>query len=506
MSMGINRRSFLKLAGAAAPAMLLPKLGSLIESKSKFDSNNYPNIIIILFDAMSARNLSVYGYQRPTSPNLERFAERATVYHEHYSGGNYTIPGTASLLTGTYPWTNRAINHSGKVANHLVRNNIFYTLGKDYYRLAFTQNIWAHLILTQFRSDIDKVLSPGTFGELNYLLSHYFPNDENMAARALDDFLFKMDSLPASLIFGPLQRALYFRDSARLETTGYPRGLPQNVNYPLYFRLKNVFDGLASLLDSSPSPFFAYLHLFPPHAPYRAIDKFDSTFIDGWFPEKKPIHRFSDGFSYSKLASAHRSYDEYIASIDWEFGKLLDNLEASGIFENSFVVITSDHGEMFERGEKAHSTVLLYDPVVHIPLLVSVPGQQIRRDIYTPTNAVDILPTLLNLVGKPIPSWAEGRLLPGLGGNDDYERSMYVIEAKSNPAFKPLTKSTIVLRKGNYKLIYYTGYESEDTFELYDLSADIEELNDLFPMQPIVAGHMKEELLDTLFEVNKPYA
>ena len=99
---------------------------------------------------MSARNLSVYGYPRPTTPNLERFAERATVYHSHIAGGNFTIPATASLLTGTYPWTHRAINHRGMVHQDTVDKNIFRAVGTDYQRLAFPQNVWADLIVSQF--------------------------------------------------------------------------------------------------------------------------------------------------------------------------------------------------------------------------------------------------------------------------------------------------------------------------------------------------------------------
>jgi arylsulfatase A-like enzyme len=290
-----------------------------------------------------------------------------------------------------------------------------------------------------------------------------------------------------------------------LKLEGYPRGLPQNVNYPISFRLEDVFEGLASLLQELPSPFFTYLHLFPPHAPYRASDKFYAKFLDRYSPVKKPEHRLGDRLSNLVVKTARRGYDEYVASLDWEFGRLMDAMEDAGIFENSYVVVTSDHGEMFERGEKAHATVLLYDPIVHIPLMISTPGQQSRRDVYTPTHAVDVLPTLLQLAGKPVPSSSEGRLLPGLGGVEDMERSLFVVEAKNTPAFQPFKKATVAMQKGNYKLIYYTGYEAEDTFELYDLDADIEELNDLYPAQPVIAKRLKEELLESLFAANKPY-
>jgi len=500
-----NRRSFLKLLGATAPAILWPRLASQFSGSTNQKNNSLPNVIIILFDAMSARNLSVHGYPRPTSPALERFAERATVYHSHYSAGNYTIPAVASLLTGTYPWKNRAINHRGAVKHSMIENNIFRVLGSDYYRLAFPQNFWANLILAQFQEDIDVLLPSGAFAELNYLLSDYFPNDKNMAARALDDFAFNIADEPPSLLLGSLQRMLYSWESNRLSTNGYPEEIPHDVNYPINFRLEDVFDGLISLFPELPSPFFTYLHLLPPHTPYRPSDRFFNTFRDGMKPTRKPVHKFADGTPNSELNLARRLYDEYIASLDWELSRLMNSLESQGVLENSYVIITADHGEMFERGEKGHSTPLLYDPVVHIPLLISAPGQKTRRDVYAPTNSVDLLPTFAQLTGKPIPAWCDGKPLPGLGGEDDLERSTYSVEAKLSPANGLLTKATVALWKGDQKLIYYTGYEQEDTFELYNLSEDIEELNDLYPAQPVIAKRMKEELLEAFLIANKPY-
>lgn len=502
----IDRRSFLKLMGMAAPTVLAPAAASWIHQNLKLSDSSKPNIIVLLFDAMSARNLSVYGYPRKTSPNLERFAERANVYHSHHAGGNYTIPGTASILTGMYPWTHRAVNHSGKIKNSLVGNNIFSVLGEDYHRIAFPQNVWSSFIVSQFEDDIDTLLSAGAFGELDYMLSAHFPNDGNMAARALDDFVFKMNQSPVSLILGSMQSALFLRESTLLDSQGYPRGLPHNVNYPIYFRLEKVMEDLAALLTDQSSPFFAYLHLFPPHAPYRPSRLFNRSFVgDGFVPVDKPIHRLSDQLLDDKLNVARQSYDQYIASLDDELGNLLDAMENAGVFENSYVIITSDHGEMFERGEKAHSTPLLYEAITHVPLLISAPGQKIRRDVYSPTNAVDLLPTFAQMAGKPVPAWSEGLPLPGLGGTDDPERGIYTVEAKLSSAFVPFNKATVSFQKGNHKLIYYTGYESEDAFELYDLNADAEELKDLYAAQPAFAKKMKDELLEAFFAANKPY-
>ena len=66
------------------------------------------NVIVLVFDAWSAHDVPLYGYQRDTVPNVVRFAENATVYHNHYTAGTFTVPGTASLLTGLLPWSHRA--------------------------------------------------------------------------------------------------------------------------------------------------------------------------------------------------------------------------------------------------------------------------------------------------------------------------------------------------------------------------------------------------------------
>ena len=500
----INRRDFLKLMGSVAPLTLFPSVSSLANVGTKQNSTK-PNVIILLFDAMTSRNLSLYGYKRPTTSNFERFAQRATVYHSHYSGGNYTIPGTSTLLTGTYPWTSRALNYSGGVLEKIVENNIFRAFGDEYHRLAFPQSMMANFIVSQFTKDIDTFLPAGAFGNLDSLTYKYFPKDQNMALRALDDFMLKMDDKPSSMVFGAINWSLYYRESERLSKSEYPKGLPHNVTYPLYFDLENLLDGVASLIPSLPEPFFTYLHLYPPHAPYRATKKFDGKFIDGWGPIDKPVHPLSEHSSKGKLLSTRRSYDEYIASLDWEFGNLMDAWTEAGVLENSYVIITSDHGEIFERGETRHTTPLLFDPVVRIPLLISAPGQQTRKDIYAPTNAVDILPTLMQLLDKPTPPLSEGKPLPGLGGVEDYARSTFTVEAKRNPAFAPLDKSTVAMRRDGKKLIYYSGYGSEPFFELYDLENDIEELEDLYPQKPSFFTSMREELLESLHDADKPY-
>jgi len=499
----LNRRDFLKLAALVPGTLVLSSLAPRVFSVGAKQAASQPNVIIFLFDAMSARNLSLYGYHRETTPNFKRFAERATVYHAHNSAGNFTTPGTASLFTGLYPWTHRALNMGGLISRNLLDRNLFHFFAGEYTRLAFSQNIWVNYFLNQFTPNLDSILSPAAFSTVSQVIGSGF--NDPAAYRAYDDFLFHDGNPPPSLVFGLIGRLLfrrqYFQESNSIAQ--YPNGMPRAGIYPIYFELEKIFDGLAVTLEKLPSPFMAYFHLWAPHAPYRPTQKFMDIFDDNWKPEKKPEHRMSMKVAQSQLNTRRRNYDKYIANLDAEFGRLIDGLEANGLLDNSYVIVTSDHGEMLERGEDGHVTPLLYAPLTQVPLLISAPGQRSRTDIYSFTNSVDVLPTLLHLTGREVPEWCEGALLPGLGGKADPDRSTFTVEAKSNPAFAPLTMASIAMFKGTHKLIYYTGYEGEDSFELYNLESDPEELVDLYPGQPEIAGQMKSELLAKLAAENQ---
>jgi arylsulfatase A-like enzyme len=184
---------------------------------------------------------------------------------------------------------------------------------------------------------------------------------------------------------------------------------------------------------------------------------------------------------------------------------LFDFLGSSGLTRNSYIFVTSDHGETFERGDIGHFTRLIFDPLIHVPLFVSMPGQTGRQDIYSRTSNVDLLPTLAHLTGNPVPNWAEGTILPGLGGVGEQNRSIFVLDAKQNSSFEPLTQYSASLTKGDYRLTYYVYPPKIQRFELYNLAEDPEELSNLFSKAGSVAKPMQDELLNTLLEADRLY-
>jgi choline-sulfatase len=291
----------------------------------------------------------------------------------------------------------------------------------------------------------------------------------------------------------------------------YPRGLPL-VRGDNYFVLEEAVDTLGAEVTQSPQPFLAYFHFIPPHDPYNTHREFVDRFRnDGFHPIEKPVDsHFAAGrrFTPQLLERLRRQYDEYILYADREFGRLFQGLEGAGLLANTWVVLTSDHGELFERGIWEHTTPVLYQPVVRVPLLIFEPGRATRLDVTTPTSAVDLLATLLQVTGGAPAEWCEGVVLPPYGGARTPEEGVYCIEAKLNDPATPLHKATVALIQGRYKLTRFFGYDDlggSERVELYDVEDDPEELTELSASQPELARRMLNEMKDKLADMNRGY-
>lgn len=505
---GISRRDFLKMVPIAPLFALVRPLGGALRLSGRPVS---PNIIILVFDAWSADHLSLHGYARNTMPNLEGFADRAVVYHRHYSAGTFTVPGTASLLTGLHPWSHRAFALGGEIIASHLDHQLFHLLTPSHHTVGFSQNEYADLLLAQTGGDLDRRLPVGSFS-LHPVLAYsagILQHDPQVAHASLENGIFQRESgADGSLYFGPLRRLMQWRATKSLDAeyaATYPRGLPAS---PDLFRMQDVVNGTIDILGSLPQPCLAYLHLYPPHGEYRPKGKFNRSFEDGWHPPQKPAHPLIQNPKEIENQENQRwKYDQYTASWDAELARLFDFLKISGLLDTSYVIITSDHGEMFERGVIGHYTPLIYDALVHVPLIISRPDQTSRIDVRTPTSGVDLLPTVASLAGLAAPTWAEGRLLPAFGGTPDQDRSIYVVDAKTNSAFAKLTRFSMSLTKDEHRLTYYQYPDSDYArFELYHLLDDPHELRDLYSEGSALAMHLRDELLQKLVEANRPFA
>jgi arylsulfatase A-like enzyme len=507
MKSRVTRRDFVKLAGLIPLSIAAPKL---VDSLSPRQQNeNIKNVIVVVFDAFSAYHISLYGFQRETTPNLARLSKRAIVYHNHYAGGNYTTPGTASLLTGTLPWTNRAFQQGGPVEESFVHKNIFAAF-QNHYRVAYSHNLWVYTFLNQFKRSLDKYIPMEEYLlERDVFIPKTFRYDADIATVAWNRIIQNNDDGYAySLFLSDFYKEFEFENSAKSSQYKelYPRGVPKNHHFP--FLLEQAVDSIGELLPNLRQPILGYFHFWPPHDPYNTHRDFFNRFQnDGYKPIPKPLDIFHEDGIPPNVPSVE--YDEYILYVDREFGKFYDRLAANGLLDNTWIVLTSDHGEMFERGVLGHITPLLYEPVIRIPLMIFEPGRKTRLDIHTPTSAVDVLPTLLHVTGQPPADWTEGVVLPPFSDSTSGEnRDIYVLEAKKNGTNMPLTIATVALIKEDYKIMYFSGYnelKGEDRIELYNLENDPEEINDLYNIKRGTANDLLHDLKTKLVEVNKPF-
>ena len=210
----------------------------------------------------------------------------------------------------------------------------------------------------------------------------------------------------------------------------FPSGIP-HIAVDDYFLLEDAIDWLGDTLSTLPQPFMGYFHFIPPHVPYLTHRDFQDRFAeDGFSPVYKPPDEFSERKTKVEVLLRKRTnYDEYILYVDQEFGRLMEGLEASGVLEKAWVVLTSDHGEMFERGIQGHVTPVLYEPVIRVPLMIFEPGQKSRRDIHANTSAVDVLPTLLHVTGQEPADWSEGTVLPPFASTEIDPRARLIYSA-----------------------------------------------------------------------------
>jgi arylsulfatase A-like enzyme len=506
MNNQINRRDFLKLAGLLPLGLATPQLLRMLDAHA-LTQERPKNVLVIIFDAFSAYDISSYGFARQTTPNIDRLAKRAVVYHNHFAAGNFTTPGTASLLTGVLPWTHRAINLNGEVAGPYVTKSIF-SVFKDYYRIAYSHNGYANTFLKQFHNDLDELIPRESLYLESYdsFISTLFENDHDIASVSwVRNIKVNEEGSAYSLFLSHLYESLQEKKIESLKPL-FPRGLPTTGLINPYL-LETAVDALNRRLSEIPQPFIGYFHFMPPHHPYRTSREFFNSFKgDGFKLVEKPVDALAGKISMEQLRR-RTEYDEFILYCDREFGRLYSSLESSGLLENTWVILTSDHGEMFERGISGHGSRVLYQPVVRIPLMIFEPGRQVGTDIHEYTSAVDVLPTLAHLTGQETPGWTEGVVLPPYVTTPP-NRNVYVVQAIDNAPDAALTQASTVLTKENYKLHYYFGYPEvpEGEFvKLFDIKSDPEELVDLYASKNTVAMELLNELKGKLAEVNRPY-
>jgi arylsulfatase A-like enzyme len=223
----------------------------------------------------------------------------------------------------------------------------------------------------------------------------------------------------------------------------------------------------------SEGPFFLFLHTFQVHAPYEPPAKYDSSFSDS--PTRGAT---------AEAGPVIDAYDREIRYTDDELRVLHEWMEARGINEQTIWIVLSDHGEeFFEHGTRGHAT-LPYETVLRVPMIFQGPGIRSGARLSASVRHVDLMPTILDLLGMPASPQSTGTSFAA--SLSESQAAAFENDLAPSPIFsatwvlpKGLTAPALSVLEGDYKLIRYLK-DGEEGFEFYDLASDPAEANNLY--------------------------
>ncbi|MFN8059331.1 MAG: sulfatase-like hydrolase/transferase [Vicinamibacterales bacterium] len=372
------------------------------------------NVLLVTIDTLRADRVGAHDGPSIT-PTLDRLAAAGATFSAAYAHVPMTLPSHASILTGLTP------------VHHGVRNNGGFRLGDTVETLA--TRLKGHGYRTG--AFVGAFVLDARFG----------------LARGFDEYDDR------------------YGEDRRLLSFGYVERRAPQVLAP----------AAAWIGRATGQPWFAWVHLYDPHAPYDAPDRLVST-------------------------GAHAAYDNEVAYVDRELGRTLQELQSHGLLERTLIIVTSDHGESLgEHGESTHG-LFAYESTLRVPLVMVGPGVP-ARTIATPrVGHVDILPTVLDLIGLPAPTSAlDGRSLRSLmEGRRETPRAIYfeALDANLTRDWAPLTGVIDLDRK----LI------DLPLPELYDLARDPDESTNLHDVDATTARRLVLRVEDLRRPLSEPAA
>ncbi len=407
---------------ALGAAILLPFLSGGC-SRARPEAGR-PDIVLVVVDTLRADHLGTYGYSRPTSPAIDAFASKATVFESATSAAPWTLPSVMSMMTGRLPSSHRVENDGLRLA-------------RDIPTLA-------------------EVLGAGGYDTAGFV-SHVYVDRPFGFERGFDSF-----------------------EDFGLSRPDYR---PETGMEPTADRVTDA--ALDWVARRGARPFFLFVHYFDPHWPYtppRATrDLFPNAYAGPWDATYDSISKFQD--PERPLPDGYRQflvdrYDGEIRFVDDQWRRLLEGLRRSGRADRTWIVLTADHGEEFkDHGSMGHGRQL-YEEVIRIPLILgrAAPGASGGGSrVSLPVSSIDLFPTIVELAGLGAVPGVQGKSLTSFSGAAG--------SAAAPPSDRALISETVRLgairkavRKEGLKLIRVM---EENRIELYDLLVDPKERHDL---------------------------
>jgi arylsulfatase A-like enzyme len=438
-----------------------------------------PNIVFVVWDTVRADHLGLYGYQRPTTPFLDKWAQDARVYDDCITVGSTTVPSHSSMFTGLLPTEHGTSNEK------YVLSDEFETLAELLRAAGYgTYMFSANPFVSEWKENAS--LTQG-FDTVEH------PWSERYYDRAIRITLSKVK---------PYDRSNPLAERIR---TGKPL-IHWNVKASGELAQQGVKSWLGQ--QDPDRPFFIFLNYMEAHAPLLPSDEHRLKMMS---PEQvrasynvnrhfMPVWSYVFGlenYTPEEIALTAATYDAAILELNILFQNLIGALEADGRLENTIVVLLGDHGDQLGEHHMLDHQFSVYEPLMHIPLVVYYPKRFAPGRDPRPVMNLDLFPTLLELAGLKPPVPTKGISLlhtpdqrPRLGECPHPMYGPLRRILRDYPDFdpRPWRRSLRAYYDGPFKFIQ----GSDDRHELYNLVEDPGELRNLVTDQPEIAKRLNE--------------
>ena len=417
-----------------------------------------PNVLLLTLDAARAPSMSLFGYARRTTPNLEGFAKTGVVFERALSTAPWTLPSYAGMFTGRW----------------------YHQLSADYATpLDATYPTLAEYLTARGYATAGFVANLGYCGAQTGLARGF---------TRYEDYPVSWGQLVSSSV---LTRTI--ANNFRL------RRLIRNDEHLNRKTADRVNDEVLKWLDRTDTrPFFVFVNYFDAHDPYLPPAPFDTKFGPGrpngrtsplhhWLYDPSVAHRELDD---AAIQHERDAYDGALAYVDDRLGALFGALKGRGLWDNTLIVITADHGEEFGEHRVFEHGYSLYLPAIHVPLIVSLPGRvPAGKRIQTPITLRELASTIVDLL-----DFTREAPFPGRSLARYWETSPAPSPIQDEPLLAELTRVTgqpawFPASKGNMKSLVFQGMRyiknGDGAEELYNFSDDPWEVTNLAAL----AGH-----------------
>ena len=417
-------------------ALLPIMLGKAFAAGTEIEQKRW-NVLLVTVDCMRPDHMSVYGYERETTPQLAKFAEESLVFENAFATSGWTSPGVVSLLTGYYPPVHGQNGRHSYYDKELTAP--LRILSEEGYEIWGENNSGPNYKDIGFQKSLRNIRVKGKPKLETFI--------EIMHSRKL-----RGDGVP-------------FFAWAHLTETHLPYN-PSNTNTVRW----------GGAVPSSPG--------------IEAVKNYQMIFRQQDV-DVKYRHAGRVEFTDQDIPAIRSLYDGEMADVDERLGHLFQRLKQTGLLDRTVVVITADHGEeLLEHGWIGHASTSydgkLYDEIIRIPLIIRLPDQSITGRFDDLIQGVDVMPTVFELIGVSIdrvdPPMQGLSFLPAVRGERDFSRkfvfSQTTLKGWTTP-IEEMRRRVLSVRTKTRKLIWVptrNGYRVEG----YHLGEDPQELNDIY--------------------------